>query len=155
MDIQVSSNFERLLFELLDREGDGDRLADGRARAGRLRPRPGALARLRADFDSARASEDETRAAIAATLRATGRIVCPHTAVGSTPPRAAAATRGPDGGARDRASGQVPRRGRGRDRHPPGLPPRIADLMPRPERVTRVPNDTEAIKDVIGREAVR
>ena len=37
----------------------------------------------------------------------------------------------------------------------PALPPRMADLMTRPERVTRVANDVEAIKDVIGRETVR
>ena len=37
----------------------------------------------------------------------------------------------------------------------PALPPRLADLMTRPERVTRVANDLAAIKDVIGRETVR
>ena len=37
----------------------------------------------------------------------------------------------------------------------PALPPRMADLMTRPERVERLANDIEAIKDVIGREAVR
>ena len=37
----------------------------------------------------------------------------------------------------------------------PSLPSRLADLMRRPERVIRVANDAEAIKDVIGREAVR
>ena len=37
----------------------------------------------------------------------------------------------------------------------PALPPRLAALMTAPERVTRVPNDIEAIKGVIGREAVR
>jgi threonine synthase len=37
----------------------------------------------------------------------------------------------------------------------PALPPWMADLMTRPERVTRVANDAEAIKDVIGRETVR
>ena len=37
----------------------------------------------------------------------------------------------------------------------PALPPRLADLMTRPERVMRVPNDLAAIEDVIGRETVR
>jgi threonine synthase len=36
----------------------------------------------------------------------------------------------------------------------PALPPWLSDLMTRPERVTRVANDVEAIKDVIGRETV-
>ena len=37
----------------------------------------------------------------------------------------------------------------------PALPPWMADLAARPERVMRVANDAEAIKDAIGREAVR
>ena len=83
MDIEVSSNFERLLFELYDREGAAVAAADGRARAGGgFALAQGALDRLRAEFDSARASEAETLAAIAATCRATGEVVCPHTAVG-------------------------------------------------------------------------
>ena len=116
----------------------------------------GALARLRADFDSASASEDETRAAIAETFRATGRLVCPHTAVGI---HAARVRRG------DPAVPMVVLATAHPAKFPdaveaatgirPALPPRLADLMTRPERATRVPNDIEAIKDVIGREAVR
>jgi threonine synthase len=37
----------------------------------------------------------------------------------------------------------------------PGLPPRLADLMRRPERVTRVPNDLAAIEEAIAGEVVR
>ena len=65
---------------------------------------PEQLARLRADFDSARASEAETAAAIAATYRVTGEVVCPHTAVGI---HAAQARRGPNGGPRARGNGPV------------------------------------------------
>ena len=86
----------------------------------------------------------------------TGEIVCPHTAVGLHAARVrrgdpavpmvvlatAHAAKFPD--AVEAACGVRP-----------ALPPRLADLMTRPERVTRVANDVEAIKDVIGREAVR
>ena len=116
----------------------------------------GALDRLRAEFDSARASEEETAAAIAETWRATGAIVCPHTAVAI---HAARARRGdpavpmvvlatahpakfPD--AVEAATGVRP-----------ALPGWMGDLMRRPERMTRVPNELAAIEDVIGREAVR
>jgi threonine synthase len=116
----------------------------------------GALARLRAEFDSARASEEETRAAIAETWRATGEVVCPHTAVGIHAARArrgdpavpmvvlatAHAAKFPD--AVEAACGLRPE-----------LPARLADLMRRPERVTRVPNDLAAIEQAIAGEVVR
>jgi threonine synthase len=116
----------------------------------------GALARLRADFDSASASEGETRAAIAATHRATGEIVCPHTAVGI---HAATVRRGDPGVPMVVLATAHPAK------FPdavaaacgvrPALPARLADLLTRPERVTRVANDLGAIEDAIGREAVR
>jgi threonine synthase len=153
MDIQVSSNFERLLFELYDREGPA---VAALMREGGFTLAQGALERLRADFDSVRASEEETKAAIAAVWRETGRLVCPHTAVGI---HAARVRRGDAGvpmvvlatahpakfpDAVEAATGVRP-----------ALPARLAEIMRRPERVTRVPNATGAIKDVIGREAVR
>ena len=114
-------NFERLLFELYDREGAAVAQLMGELGRGGFALSQGALDRLRAEFDSARASEEETAAAIAETWRATGAIVCPHTAVGD--PRRAGAPRRPggaDGGARHRASGEVPRRGRGAPRRAAG-----------------------------------
>ena len=156
MDIEVSSNFERLLFELHDREGPAVvALAGELARGGFALPQ-GALDRLRADFDSASASEAETAAAIAETRRATGEVVCPHTAVGL---HAARLRRG------DPAVPMVVLATAHPAKFPdaveaacglrPELPPWMADLMRRPERMTRVPNDLAAIEDVIGRETVR
>jgi threonine synthase len=157
MDIQVSSNFERLLFDLYDREGPAvAALMVELGQGGGFALSQGALARLRADFDSARASEDETRAAIAAAYRETGLVVCPHTATGL---HAAGVRRG------DPAVPMVVLATAHPAKFPdaveaacgvrPALPPWMADLMTRPERVTRVANDAEAIKDVIGRETVR
>ena len=84
MDIQVSSNFERALFDAYGR--------DGAAVAPHRWPRcnrtagsavgQGALHYLRDHFDSGRASEDETRATIGRTLAQTGELLCPHSAVG-------------------------------------------------------------------------
>ncbi len=157
MDIQVSSNFERLLFELYDREGPAVAALMGElGSGGGFRLSQGALDRLREDFDSARASEEETMAAIAGTLRATGLVICPHTAVGI---HAAALRRG------DPAVPMVVLATAHAAKFPdaveaacgvrPALPPRMADLMTRPERVERVANDAQAIKDVIGWETVR
>jgi threonine synthase len=156
MDIQVSSNFERLLFELYDREGPAVaalmeelRTEDGFALS------QGALARLRAGFDSARASEDETRAAIAQTLRDTGTVICPHSAVGV---HAARARRG------DPAVPMVVLATAHPAKFPdaveaacgvrPELPPHMADLFERPERITPVPDELAAIEAVVGGERV-
>lgn len=157
MDIQVSSNFERLLFELYDREGAAVSALMGElGDKGGFTLSQGALDRLRADFDSARASEEETSAAIAAVHDATGMVICPHTAVGM---QAACLRRGdprtpmvilatahpakfPD--AVEAACGVRP-----------GLPPRLADLMSGKERMIHVPNDLAVIERVIAGELGR
>ncbi len=151
MDIQVSSNFERLLFELFDREGAAVAAAmDGFAASGEIVLPQGARDRLAAEFDSVSVSEEETLATIGGAAISAARLVCPHTAVGMM---AASARRGdpavpmvvlgtadaakfPD--AVEKASGIRP-----------GLPPRMADLFQRPERVTRVANDLAAVETLI------
>jgi threonine synthase len=150
MDIEVSSNFERLLFELHDREGAAVvQLMDALKRGG-FRLGQGVLERLRAEFDSAVASEDETTAAIARTFRETEEIVCPHTAVGLHAARVvprdpavpmvvlatAHAAKFPD--AVEAACGIRP-----------ALPERMAGLLEKPERVTYLPNDAAALKGFI------
>jgi threonine synthase len=103
---------------------------------------------LRATFQSGRASEAETSATIAEQLKASGELLCPHSAVGvkvaedhmGPEPMITLATahpaKFPD--AVERASGIRP-----------PLPPRMADLYDRPERVTEVPNDLHALETLI------
>jgi threonine synthase len=82
MDIQVSSNFERLLFEAGGRDaGSVRRLMESLKQSGRF-VLPGAmLAKIREEFDAGRADENETAAAIRAAWREAGDLVDPHTAV--------------------------------------------------------------------------
>ena len=84
MDIQVSSNFERLLFELYDREGAGGGGADGRARGRRrLHPVAGRARRGCAPSSTARAPRRRRRGRRSPPPSARpGEVVCPHTAVG-------------------------------------------------------------------------
>ncbi len=150
MDIQVSSNFERVLFDVYDR--DGAAVADQMkmlAETGSFPISQGALARLREAFDSGCASEGETRATITRAFAHTGEVLCPHTAVGVKV-------------AAERADPAVPMVTLA-TAHPakfpdaveaamgtrPALPPRMADLFDRPERVTRVANDLAAIEALI------
>jgi threonine synthase len=149
MDIQISSNFERALFEAYGRDGRAvAQLMDELKTRGGFGVSQGALQALRGVFASGRVSEDETLATIAATLAATGEVLCPHSAVGvkvaedhlGTVPMITLATahpaKFPD--AVERATGQRP-----------GLPDRMADLFDRPERSTRVPNDLAALQSLI------
>jgi threonine synthase len=82
MDIQVSSNFERLLFEASRRDADSvRRLMGSLKQSGRFVLPDAMLAAIREEFDAGRADETETSAAIRAAWREAGDLVDPHTAV--------------------------------------------------------------------------
>jgi threonine synthase len=82
MDIQISSNFERLLFEAGNRDAAGvRRLMESLKQSGRFVLPDRLLAAIREEFDAGRADETETSAAIRAAWREAGELVDPHTAV--------------------------------------------------------------------------
>jgi threonine synthase len=155
MDIQVSSNFERALFDVYDRDGAAvAQLMDELKAQGGFALSQGALDRLRESFASGSASEDETRAAIARTREATGELLCPHTAVGVHVAEAARDPHIPMVTLATAHPAKFPDAVEEATGIRPGLPPRMANLYERPERVTRVPNDLAAIEDLI-RERLR
>ena len=149
MDIQVSSNFERALFDAYGRDGAAvaGLMAELKAGGG-FKISQGALQMLRATFASGRCSEEETLATIRDTHARTGEVLCPHSAVGvkvagnflGPTPMITLATahpaKFPD--AVEAAMGTRP-----------PLPPRMADLFDRPERLTRVADDLTALQDLI------
>ncbi|HAW45747.1 MAG TPA: threonine synthase [Roseovarius sp.] len=149
MDIQVSSNFERALYYAYGQEGAAVAQVMDELKAGGFAVSQGALQALRETFESGRADEDETRAAIRATWERSGELLCPHSAVGvhvaeahrhPGVPMITLATAHPAKfpAAVEEASGI----------HAP-LPERMADLYDRAERVTRVGNDLRAIETLI------
>ncbi|GGI29998.1 threonine synthase [Bradyrhizobium guangdongense] len=82
MDIQISSNFERLLFEAGRRDAPAvRRLMEQLKQSGRFVLPDAMLAAIREEFDAGRADETETAAAIRAAWREAGELVDPHTAV--------------------------------------------------------------------------
>lgn len=82
MDIQISSNFERLIFEAAGRDSAAVRsLMGSLSQSGRFVLPDAVLANIRKDFDAGRADETETSAAIRSMWRECGDLVDPHTAV--------------------------------------------------------------------------
>ena len=148
MDIQVSSNLERLLFELLDRDGSrtAKLLEDFRA-TGEMRIDPRISAELNQNWSGVRVDEDETTAAIAELFRDTGMIVDPHTAVGLAAARHT--RRDADGAMVVMATAHPAKFGDAVEAaigSPAPLPPALAELADRTERCERLPNDLRAVK---------
>ncbi len=149
MDIQVSSNFERALFDAYGRDA-----GEVRARMASLSQSGGfdvgeaAWGWLKGQFASGRASEAETSETIQRAARETGEILCPHTAVGvkvaegflGAVPMVTLATAHPAKFPDAVAAATGVR---------PPLPSRMADLYDRAERVMRVGNDLDALKAII------
>jgi len=149
MDIQVSSNFERALFYAYDGDDAAvGQLMDELKSGGGFNVSQGALQKLRETFASGRVSEDETYATIKDMFARTGEILCPHSAIGvnigdqhlGATPMITLATahpaKFPD--AVEKATGIRP-----------PLPPHMADLFDRDERVVEIANDQAQIEAFI------
>jgi len=151
MDIQVSSNVERLLFELYDRNAAQltDRMAtfadEGTVETGDTR-----LATVTEVFDGAAFDDNAVRSEIRTTYDTTGVVLDPHTAVGVAAarqsrrdpdvPMVALATAHPAKFPDAVESGIGVR---------PELPEHLADLLDRPERFDALPLDLAAVKTYI------
>ncbi|MGH7154573.1 MAG: threonine synthase, partial [Acetobacteraceae bacterium] len=148
MDIQISSNFERLLFELLDRDAAATAAGMQAFRAtGRMEVPDAAWRRAGALFTGFRLDDPGIAAEIRRLQAATGYIADPHGAVGIAAARALAGGDGipivamatahpakfPD--AINRAIGRTV-----------AMPPALGDLLARKERFVVLPNDLAAVE---------
>jgi threonine synthase len=148
MDIQVASNFERLLSDVYGRDGGTVRaLMASLAQSRRFVLSEQALSSMRAVFSAGRADENETAAAIRTMLRETGHLIDPHTAVGVAV--AEKETRDPSipmvvlGTAH---AAKFPDAVQAACGLRPALPEWLADLDQRLERITVLPVDQMAIE---------
>lgn len=148
MDIQVSSNFERLLFEAYDRDAAAVRaLMHSLAQSKSFSVAPHALSAIRSEFSADRAGEEEVAATIRTVLRETGQLIDPHTAVG-----VAVAEKEQ----RDPALPMIVLSTAHPAKFPdavqtacgikPALPEWLGDLGSRPEKVTHLPADQNQIE---------
>ncbi|MDP9419347.1 MAG: threonine synthase [Actinomycetota bacterium] len=151
MDIQVSSNLERLLFELLDRHaGDVAHLMAEFGTTGRMEVPLERLAPLGDLFDTTRVDDETVARAMGELYAASGHLVDPHTAVGLTAgrtcrrdptiPLVAMATAHP---------AKFPDTVEAATGVRPELPDHLADLYDRPERCTTLPCDLAAVRDYV------
>jgi threonine synthase len=151
MDIQISSNFERYLYDLTQRDGRTvSLLMDSFKKQGSFHLNDALMDQARRDFSACRCNDEQTREMMAACYAETGYLIDPHTAVGlyaawqitqdpAIPVVALACAhpaKFPD--AVKAATGI----------HPP-LPPHLADLFEREEHVTVLPNDLKKVQDFI------
>jgi threonine synthase len=152
MDIQVSSNFERLLFEAHERDAAAvRRLMDGLKQSGAFTISEKPLAAIRALFDAGRSTKSQTATTIADVLKQSGYLLDPHSAIGlkvaretvkASTPSVVLATAHPSKfpDAVEAASGVHP-----------ALPLWLGDLMHRKEQYTVLPNDLKNVEEYISR----
>lgn len=154
MDIQVSSNFERLLFDLC--QGDGhevERIINEFRMSGTMDLPSGAQEEVGRLFTGFRYQDEQILSEMSAVLKSSSEILDPHTAIAfaqariqgqerdhCNSPTVALATAHPAKfpTAVQQATGLYP-----------SLPSRLSDLLERPERQTLLPNDYQAVKSHI------
>ena len=154
MDIQVSSNLERLLFDLFDRKGDklGAAMTAFRESGHFEAPKKG-WAKTAKLFKAHRLDDRETLSAMRDIHKRIGMLVDPHSAIGiaaaleqrkgrkadGTPTIALATAhpaKFPD--AVEKATGIRP-----------ALPAHLSDLLTRKERLSELPNDLKKVQDYV------
>ena len=151
MDIQISSNFERLLFEAYGRDASAVRTAmEGLKQSGAFEIGDKAMKAIRKEFRAGRASEKQVAATIRETLAATGYLVDPHTATGvfvankhmkANAPMVTLATAHP---------AKFPAAVKSACGIDPALPTWLADLMQREERFDVLDADLKTVETFIG-----
>jgi threonine synthase len=149
MDIQVSSNFERLVYLARGRDADAVvRAMAGLKQSGAFSLDVTALQSIRNEFDSDATSEIETAAMMQTILSETGEILDPHTAVGvavarqhlGKSPMVTLATAHP---------AKFPDAVKAATGIYPNLPPRLEHLLLAQESFTVLPNSADDIKNHI------
>ena len=150
MDIQISSNFERLLFEVVGRDAnDVRRLMASLGQSGAFAIGDRELQAIRDEFDSGASDEATTAAAIRQTLAQTGELLDPHTAVGYAVARRQPASASPMVTLATAHPAKFPDAVEKACGVRPGLPKRLEHLMQAKESYTVLPNDNTAVRAFI------
>lgn len=151
MDIQISSNFERLLFEAHGRDPVAVRAAmAGLKQSGAFEIEMNALKAIRREFRAARATEKQVAATIRETLADTGYLLDPHTATAVFVARKHAKPSSPMVTLATAHPAKFPAAVKSACGIDPALPSWLGDLMNREERFDILPSEIRAVEKFIG-----
>jgi len=147
MDIQSASNFERLYFECVRRDGlETARAFAAFGETGVIDIPPQAHAAMRETFVGVSVNEGETARTIVSTLRESGELIDPHTAVGVAGMRHAAGVAGPIIVLSTAHPAKFPDTVAAATGETPAMPRSAAHLAGKTERYDRLPADADTIK---------
>lgn len=158
MDIQISSNFERLLFEMLDRDSAAVRAQMQRfSETGEFDVSPDILAKARDLFQPFRLDDAGTVQEIERSYKSTGMVLDPHSAIGVAAARNARAEASiaadiPIVALACAHPAKFPAVVEKAIGMTPALPPHLEDLMDREERMHHSPSQPEAIAALVDAE---
>ncbi|UCI32593.1 threonine synthase [Mesorhizobium sp. B4-1-4] len=154
MDIQVSSNFERLLFEASNRDAATvRRYMAGLKQSGAFTIEAAEIARMRSEFDAGRAEMDEVAATIRSTLAGSDYLLDPHTAAAVHVASGKAAGATPMVVLGTAHPAKFPAAVEAASGVSPALPAWLGGLMTFEEKYTVLPSDLKMVEDYVGRRA--
>ena len=150
MDIQISSNFERLLFESYDRDAAAVRgLMRSLGQSGEFTIADAPLKTIREQFTAGRSTVAETAATIDSVLKQDGYLLDPHSAIGVKVAREYADTASPMVVLATAHPAKFPDAVKDACGVSPALPAWLSDLMERKEHFTHLQNDLKIVEDHI------
>lgn len=154
MDIQVSSNFERLLFEASERDATAvRRYMAGLRQSGAFSIDPPALGRIREEFDAGRAKMAQTAETIRNTLTASSYLLDPHTATAMHVAGSQAQTGAPMVVLATAHPAKFPQAVEDACGVRPDLPSWLAPIMEKEEKYTVLPSNLKMVEDHVARHA--
>jgi threonine synthase len=150
MDIQISSNFERLLFEVSGRDaGEIRSQMAGLAQSGAFEIKPGSMKEIKKVFRAGRATEQDVAKTIKDTLAATGYLLDPHTACGVAVAAKYEKPQSPMVTLATAHPAKFPAAVKSASGIDPALPTWLSDLMDREERFDILAKDLSVVENFI------
>ena len=153
MDIQISSNFERYLFDLFGRDAERlDAIMRDFKESGEFVVEEALLQKARKQFSASRTDDETTLAMIKDVYEATGYTLDPHTAVGMECTKTIAEQLGSDNPVVLLATAhpaKFPDAVKDAIHESPALPDHLADLFEREEVLSELPNDLQSVMNFV------